>query len=92
MNQSYLNIDGINNLRIAIVTQAVKDYKTAYAKIRKDPNDYIATEQIKSLEKFFRSEYCYLLSGCDGEALIHGLRERLGNEYKRKSDKRDKQK
>lgn len=54
MRQQY-NETGIENLRLAIIEQAVKDYVNAFYKEDE--------REIKSLDKFFSSPYGQFLSG-----------------------------
>ena len=59
----------------AIVCQAVKDYRLALLRLRRNPKDRIAREMVQDCEKFFRSEWCYLLSGMDADYFLRKLRD-----------------
>ena len=62
--------DPYERLAGAIILQAVSDYRTAL----KDGSD-----EIRALEKFFRSDYFMLLTSIDGEMLISRLKKEAGH-------------
>ena len=41
----------------AIILQAVKDFKPAYRRLRKHPNDKRAQDTVREITKFFCSQY-----------------------------------
>ena len=76
-------MDGYQALANAIVMSAVKDYKTALKRKKKNPNNRSAQAQISSLERFFRSSYCQILSDLNSEYLIRRMRKEVfGNDSK----------
>ena len=62
-----MNDDGIKNLAMAIVFQAVQDYKKALKH-----NDKV---EIHNLEKWFRGNQYKTLFSIDGEYLIRKIKE-----------------
>ena len=57
--------DALENLRMAVVTQAVRDYKDVINKLKKRPdNAYLKTKKRK-IEADFRSQYFCILAGID---------------------------
>lgn len=61
--------EAYEHLAKSIVIQAIEDYRKA---LHKDPKKLIP------IEKFFLSDWCYILSGWDGEYLIELLKEQEG--------------
>ncbi len=64
----------------AIILQAVKDYRVALKKLKKNPRNKLAIGEIESIERFFRSAWYSKLTMVDGEMLIRKLREEGGYE------------
>ena len=65
---------GYQALANAIVIQAAKDYKSALRTLRNHPESRVTLSEALSLEKFFRSGWCSMLTDIDGEYLIKRLR------------------
>lgn len=60
----------------AIVEQAVKDYRTAQARVKANP--MIATpaeKEIRQLERFFRSQWFEALTDVDGRLVLSRLKK-----------------
>ena len=57
----------------AIILQAVKDFKPAYRRLRKHPNDKRAQDTVREITKFFCSHYFETLSDFDGPALLNRI-------------------
>ena len=66
------------SLRLAIIEQAVKDYKKAL-EVEMKCEDLNARRVIKELETFFKSEWFAQLSNLDGRLLIKNVREIILN-------------
>ena len=62
--------EGYFLLIYAIIEQAVKDYRSALKRLKEYPADYSASDRIREVQRFFRSDWFYFLSGIDGEAAI----------------------
>lgn len=61
----------------AIVLQAVSDYRRALRKVKKNPKNRVAIDEVLQIEKFFRSEWYQVLTSVDGEYLIDRLRKEV---------------
>ena len=70
-------MDGYQALANAIVMSAAKDYKAALKRKKKNPNNRSVQAQICSLERFFRSSYCQILSDLNPEYLIQRMRKEV---------------
>ena len=57
----------------AIIMQAVKDFRPAYRRLNKYPNDNTAQRTVREITKFFCSQYFEALTDLDGPALLHQL-------------------
>ena len=70
--------DNDQDLANAIVVRAAKDYRKALERLDETPDSVGAENEIKRLEKFFRSDYYKLLTSVDGELLINKLKQEGG--------------
>lgn len=61
----------------AIVLQAVSDYRAALKKVKKNPKNRDAIDEVLQIEKFFRSEWYQTLTSVDGEYLIDRIRKEV---------------
>ena len=68
-----MSADGWNNLANAIILQAVKDFKPAFRRLRKHPNDKMAQNQVRELTKLFCSDWFSVLTDLDGPALLNRI-------------------
>ena len=59
----------------AIVEQAAKDYRSALKALALDSDNAYIQDEVKSLERFFRSRWYGILTNVDGDYLIDKLRE-----------------
>lgn len=76
------NIEAYENLAIAIVRQALIDYKNALKRLEKNPNN-INQQRIKNeCEIFFKSDYFTILTGVDVSYLLKNM-ERMCNNAKK---------
>lgn len=69
--------DPYEGLANAIVLLAVKDYRVALNKLRKNPRNKAALEEKESCERFFRSNWYSVLTSVDPEYLIQRLNEEV---------------
>ena len=65
------------NLANAIVLSAVKDFRTEYKKLLKNPKSKSAAAEVASLIRFFTSEYYSSLTSVDGEFLVRKLKSEV---------------
>lgn len=59
----------------AIIMQAVKDFRTAYRRQKRLPNNDKAKAEVRELTKFFCSQYFEVLSDLDGPRLLQKIIE-----------------
>ena len=64
----------------AIVELAVNDYKKALKQHFRFPDNQEYTDQVASLERFFRSGWYGMLTNLDGEVLMVGVRRMVRQE------------
>lgn len=62
----------------AIVEQAAKDYRSALKALARDSDNAYIQDEVKSLERFFRSRWYGILTDVDGEYLMERLRAEVG--------------
>ena len=60
----------------AIVLQAVKDYKAAMRKLRKDADYKPARKMLRECERFFHSGWYEMLTDIEPECLLRGVRRK----------------
>ena len=68
-------MNGYERLANAIVIAAVKDYRAALKRLKKNPNSRYSRGEVESIECFFRSSWYRELTDLRGEYLIEKLRE-----------------
>ena len=61
----------------AIVEQAAKDYRSALKALARDSDNAYIQDEVKSIERFFRSEWFSILSDLNGELLLKKLKEEV---------------
>ena len=72
--------EGYYALTQAIILQAVKDFRPAYLRLKRCPDDRAATARVKEITEFFCSEYFCLLSDADGPALLRRIMKQIDEE------------
>lgn len=65
------------NLANAIVLQAVKDYRKAQRRLKKNQRDADSKATCRECERFFRSQWFQTLTSIDGEVLLAKLKEEV---------------
>lgn len=68
-------MDGYEKLANGIILLAVKDYRSALRKLKRNPRSQTANDTVQEVERFFRSDWYKSLTEVDGEMLIRKLRE-----------------
>lgn len=71
------NLDPYENLANAIVLDAVKDYRKALKRLRKNSRNSIAASERDEIERFFHSPWFGVLTTVDPEYLITKLKEEV---------------
>ena len=68
----------------AIIVQAVKDFKPAYHRLKRHPNDKLAQDTVRGITKFFCSDYFCALSDLDGPALLNRIIREMDEKHGKK--------
>ncbi len=68
-------MDGYVKLANEIILCAVKDYRKALKRLKRNPRSFAAKDTVDEVERFFRSDWFKELTDVDGEMLIKRLRE-----------------
>ena len=67
----------------AIILQAVKDFKPAYRRLKRFPNDRLAQDTVREITRFFCSQYFEALTDLDGPALLNRIMREMDEKGKR---------
>lgn len=68
----------------AIILQAVKDYRTAYAAYRRNPNSKSACDEVTELVRFFTGSWYAELTSVNGEYLVRKLNAEIDAELRKR--------
>ena len=63
----------------AIIVQAVKDFRPAYRRLRRHPNDNLAESTVREITQFFCSGYFCALTDLDGPTLLQQIVKEIDN-------------
>lgn len=77
MSTKNQTIDPYEGLANAIILQAVKDYRLALKRLRKNPRSQMAKDEKESIERFFYSGLFSALTDVDPEYLVGRLQEEV---------------
>lgn len=77
-----LNTQGVENLVFAIITRAIIDYEKALLNVdlTRDLGGLtheLAKSRAVEIEKFFESDFCYLMTQVDGDQIIYACKQRV---------------
>ena len=61
----------------AVILQAVKDFRPAYRRLKRYPDDRLAQKTVREITRFFRSQYFEGLTDLDGPALMHRIMKEI---------------
>ena len=67
--------EGYYELAKAIILHAVKDFRPAYRRLLKHPDDKAAASRVKEITEFFCGEYFCLLTDLAGPRLLKKIIE-----------------
>lgn len=67
--------DPYERLANAIIISAVRDYRSALKRLKKNPRSRDAMQEAMECERFFHSRWYSTLTAVDGDYLIDRLRE-----------------
>ena len=76
--------ENYEQLANAVILFAVKDFRTAYRRLKRRPNDTMAQGEIQSITRFFSSQYFNVLTTLDGLSLL----QKIIDELEDKNEKR----
>ena len=77
-----LNEQGVKNLVFAIIARAIIDYEKALLNVKLTRGiggftHKMAKSRASEIEKFFESDFCYLLTQVDGDQIIYACKQRV---------------
>lgn len=77
-----VNEQGVKNLVFAIIARAIIDYENTLLNVELTRgHGGLAYEMAKSraleIEKFFESDFCYLMTQVDGDQIIYACKQRV---------------
>lgn len=67
----------------AIIVQAAKDFRAAYKRLKRFPNDRLAESEVRNCTKFFYSDYFQALTDLDGPALLRRMMKEIDEKYEK---------
>lgn len=67
-------------MAVAVVKQAVSDYRRAYSKLKKNQKDEEALKEVKEIEDFLSSKGNIYLGDIDGRYILEQIKEELEHE------------
>ncbi len=73
--------DNYQALANAIILQAVKDFRPAYRRLKRHPNDKLAQDTVREITKFFCSQYFEALTDLDGPALLNRIMREMDEKH-----------
>ncbi len=76
--------EGWRDLTNAIILQAVRDFRPAYRRLKRHPNDKAAQDTVREITKFFCSGYFGTLTDLDGPALLNRIIREMAEKYAKK--------
>ena len=77
-----VNDQGVKNLVFAIISRAIIDYEKALLNVEVTRGigvfaHKMAKSRALKLEKFFESDFCYLMTEIDGDQIIYACKQRV---------------
>lgn len=80
-------MSGYEALANAIIIQAAKDFRAAYKRMKRFPNDVRTQDEVRELTKFFFSQWFEMLSDVDGPSLLRKMKEEIDSGIVRKKER-----
>ena len=80
-------MSGYEALANAIIIQAAKDFRAAYKRMKRFPNDARAEDEVREITKFFCSEWFETLSDVDGPTLLKKMKDEIDSGIVRKKER-----
>ena len=75
--------DNYQALANAIILQAVKDFRPAYRRLKRHPNDKLAQDTVREITQFFCSQCFQALTSIDGPALLNRIMREMDEKYEK---------
>lgn len=69
--------ENYQELARAVILQAVKDFRPAYRRLKRYPDDRLAQKTVREITRFFCSQYFEGLTDLDGPALLHRIMKEI---------------
>ena len=69
--------ENYQNFANAIILQAVKDFRAAYRRLKRFPNESAAQSEVRDITTFFCSQYFNALTTLDGPSLLQKIIDEL---------------
>lgn len=57
----------------AIILQAVREFRPAYKRLKRHPNDEKARDKVREITDFFQSDHFQILTDLDGPSLLNQI-------------------
>jgi hypothetical protein len=80
-------VSGYEALANAIIIQAAKDFRAAYKRMKRFPNDARAQDEVREITKFFCSQWFVMLSDVDGPTLLKKMKDEIDSGIVRKKER-----
>ena len=80
-------MSGYEALANAIIIQAAKDFRAAYKRTKRFPNDARAQDEVREITKFFCSQWFVMLSDVDGPTLLKKMKDEIDSGIVRKKER-----
>ena len=80
-------MSGYEALANAIIIQAAKDFRAAYKRMKRFPNDARAQDEVREITKFFCSQSFVMLSDVDGPTLLKKMKDEIDSGIVRKKER-----
>jgi hypothetical protein len=80
-------VSGYEALANAIIIQAAKDFRAAYKRMKRFPNDARAQDEVREITKFFCSQRFEMLSDVDGPTLLKKMKDEIDSGIVRKKER-----
>ncbi len=78
---------GYQALANAIIVQAAKDFRAAYKRMKRFPNDARAQDEVREITRFFCSQWFEMLSDADGPTLVRKMKDEIDSGTVRKKER-----
>ena len=74
--------ENYQELARAVILQAVKDFRPAYRRLKRYPDDRQAQKTVREITRFFCSQYFEGLTDLDGPAMLHRIIKEIEEKWR----------